>query len=146
MKTENSMKLEFISKSANEAFARVSCACFASQLDPTLEELSDIKTAVSEAVTNAIVHGYKDDLGKITVTAKLCPKRTVVISVKDSGVGIENIDAAREPFYTGDSSGERSGMGFAIMETLMDKVSVKSKMGKGTTVTMSKTFVARAKI
>ncbi|MBE6871795.1 MAG: anti-sigma F factor [Ruminococcaceae bacterium] len=146
MKTENSMKLEFISRSANESFARVSCACFVSQLDPTLEELSDVKTAVSEAVTNAIVHGYRDTLGKITVTAKLCPKRRIIITVKDVGVGIENIDAAREPFYTGDSSGERSGMGFAIMETLMDKVSVRSRPGKGTTVTMEKTFAARAKI
>lgn len=146
MKTENSMKLEFISRSANESFARVSCACFVSQLDPTLEELSDVKTAVSEAVTNAIVHGYRDTLGKITVTAKLCPKRRIIITVKDVGVGIENIDAAREPFYTGDSSGERSGMGFAIMETLMDKVTVRSRSGKGTTVTMEKTFAARAKI
>jgi len=137
MKTENSMKLEFISRSANESFARVSCACFVSQLDPTIEELSEIKTAVSEAVTNSIVHGYENELGMITVSAQI-KGDVVTIQVKDKGRGILDVDKAKEPLYTTKPDLERSGMGFTIMENFMDKLTVKSIPDKGTTVSMSK--------
>lgn len=134
---DNVMKVEFLSKSTNEGFARVAVSAFVSQLDPTIEELSEIKTAVSEAVTNCIVHGYENELGTITISAQI--KNDVVsIQIKDKGRGIENIDKAKEPLYTTKPDLERSGMGFTIMESFMDKLTVKSIIGKGTTVSMSK--------
>lgn len=134
---ENEMKLEFLSKSNNEAFARITVAAFASQLDPTIEELADIKTAVSEAVTNAIIHGYEDNEGIVKVEAKLFAN-TIQIEISDSGKGIENIDMAKEPLYTSKPDLERSGMGFTIMESFMDEVKVESVLGLGTKVTMKK--------
>ena len=134
---DNIMKVEFLSKSTNEGFARVAVAAFVSQLDPTIEELSEIKTAVSEAVTNSIVHAYDDELGMISISAQI-KEDVVTIQVKDKGKGIENIDKAKEPLFTTKPDLERSGMGFTIMENFMDKLVVKSEVGKGTTVTMSK--------
>jgi len=134
---DNVMKVEFLSKSNNEGFARVAVASFVSQLDPTIEELSEIKTAVSEAVTNSIVHGYENELGMITVSAQI-KGDVVTIQVKDKGRGILDVDKAKEPLYTTKPDLERSGMGFTIMENFMDKLTVKSIPDKGTTVSMSK--------
>lgn len=134
---ENEMKLEFLSKSNNEAFARITVAAFAAQLDPTIEELADIKTAVSEAVTNCIIHGYEDREGIIKIRTKIF-RDTIIIEISDSGNGIENIDKAREPLYTSKPNLERSGMGFTIMESFMDDVKVESILGLGTKVTMTK--------
>lgn len=139
MLEKNYMKLEFISKSSNESFARVVVAAFASQLDPTIEELSDIKTAVSEAVTNAIIHGYEYGEGMVTVEATL-EKDKIEIVVEDMGKGIEDVDKAMEPFYTSKPDLERSGMGFTVMETFMDELKVESKVGQGTKITMIKKF------
>jgi stage II sporulation protein AB (anti-sigma F factor) len=136
---ENEMKLKFISKSANEAFARITIAAFASQLDPTIEELADIKTAVSEAVTNCIIHGYEDKTGIVKMTAKL-KDNEIIIEVSDQGKGIENIQIAKEPLYTTKPNLERSGMGFTIMESFMDEMKIESIMGMGTKVTMKKTI------
>lgn len=133
----NEMKLEFVSKSSNEAFARIAVAAFASQLDPTIEELADIKTAVSEAVTNAIIHGYDNKQGIVKITAKL-KNNEIIIVISDKGKGIENIDIAKEPLYTTKPNLERSGMGFTIMESFMDKMDVESILGLGTKITMSK--------
>ena len=130
---ENEMKLEFLSKSNNEAFARITVAAFASQLDPTIEELSDIKTAVSEAVTNAIIHGYEDREGIVKIECKMYAG-SIQIEISDTGKGIENIDRAREPLYTSKPNLERSGMGFTIMESFMTSFSIASTPGKGTTV------------
>lgn len=137
MKYDNVMKLDFLSKSTNESFARVAVAAFVSQLDPTIEELSDIKTAVSEAVTNAIVHGYENEIGVIAMSVHI-KNREVTIQIKDRGKGIEDIQKAREALFTTKPDMERSGMGFTIMESFMDKVIVKSVVDKGTTVTMKK--------
>lgn len=134
---ENEMKLEFISKSSNEAFARISIAAFASQLDPTIEELSDIKTAVSEAVTNCIIHAYENKQGIVKIIARLKDDE-IIIEISDTGKGIENINLAKEPLYTTKPNLERSGMGFTIMENFMDKMEVESIVGLGTKVTMSK--------
>ena len=134
---KNEMKLEFVSKSANEAFARITVAAFASQLDPSLEELADIKTAVSEAVTNCIVHGYDKSQEIVKIVAKL-KENEIFIEISDKGKGIENVDAAKEPLYTTKPNLERSGMGFTIMESFMDKLEVQSIVGLGTKVTMSK--------
>ena len=134
---KNEMKLEFISKSSNEAFARIAVAAFASQLDPTIEELADIKTAVSEAVTNSIIHGYDNKQGIVKISAKL-KENEIIIEISDKGKGIENIDAAKEPLYTTKPNLERSGMGFTIMESFMDKMEVQSILGLGTKITMSK--------
>ena len=134
---ENEMKLEFLSKSNNEAFARISVAAFASQLDPTIEELADIKTAVSEAVTNCIIHGYEDTEGIITVVCKIFAN-TILIEISDNGKGIENVDIAKEPLYTSKPDLERSGMGFTIMDSFMDNLEVESILGLGTKVTMQK--------
>ncbi|MBC8588358.1 anti-sigma F factor [Paratissierella segnis] len=134
---KNYMKLEFLSKSSNESFARVVVASFASQLDPTLEELSDIKTAVSEAVTNAIIHGYEYGDGMITVEASI-NRNEIEISITDEGKGIEDIKQAMEPFYTSKPDLDRSGMGFTVMETFMDDLIVESHKDKGTIVTMKK--------
>ena len=135
---DNEMKLEFLSKSKNEAFARITVAAFASQLDPTIEELADIKTAVSEAVTNAIIHGYEDTEGIVKITGKIFTN-TVEIEVSDMGKGIENVELARKPLYTTKANLERSGMGFTIMESFMDEVEVESVLGLGTKVKMKKT-------
>ena len=134
---KNEMKLEFISKSNNEAFARISVAAFVSQLDPTIEEISDIKTAVSEAVTNSIVHGYEDTLGIVTLICKI-HEDEIIIEISDNGKGIEDIDIAKQPLYTTRPNLERSGMGFTIMESFMDDLQVESVLGIGTKVTMKK--------
>ena len=134
---ENEMKLEFISKSSNEAFARVAVAAFAAQLDPTVEELADIKTAVSEAVTNCIIHGYENKLGIIKVLGKLCG-REILIEISDKGKGIEDIAMAKEPLFTTKPNLERSGMGFTIMESFMDELQVESVVGLGTKIKMKK--------
>ena len=134
---ENEMKLEFVSKSANEAFARITVAAFASQLDPTIEELADIKTAVSEAVTNCIIHGYDNKQGIVKVIAKL-KKNEIIIEISDKGKGIENIEIAKEPLYTTKPNLERSGMGFTIMESFMDSMEIESIVGLGTKITMTK--------
>jgi len=136
---ENKMKLEIPSKSQNESFARSVVAAFASQLDPTLEEISDVKTAVSEAVTNAVIHGYEDTEGIITVIAEL-KNNTLKVEIIDNGKGIEDIEKARQPLYTSKPELERSGMGFTVMETFMDSVEVYSELGKGTRVVMIKEF------
>lgn len=134
---DNEMKLEFISKSANEAFARITVAAFASQLDPTIEELADIKTAVSEAVTNCIIHGYEDTSGIVKVECKL-KDNCVEIEISDNGKGISDIELARKPLYTTKANLERSGMGFTIMESFMDELKVESIEGMGTKVSMKK--------
>ena len=134
---DNEMKLEFMSKSNNEAFARITVAAFAAQLDPTIEELADIKTAVSEAVTNCIIHGYENSNGIIKVIAKIFAN-TLEIEISDSGKGIENIELARKPLYTSKSNLERSGMGFTIMESFMDEVHIESVVDLGTKITMKK--------
>lgn len=134
---ENEMKLEFSSKSTNESFARITVAAFASQLDPSLEEIADIKTAVSEAVTNCIIHGYEDEEGTIKIECKLFAN-SIEIEISDNGKGIEDIEKAKEPLYTSKSDLERSGMGFTIMESFMDEVKVESVLGLGTKVTMKK--------
>ena len=134
---DNEMKIEFLSKSSNEAFARISVAAFIAQLDPTLEELADIKTAVSEAVTNSIIHGYEEQDGIIKLICKIRDNE-VFIEVSDSGKEIENVEIAKQPLYTTKSNMERSGMGFTIMESFMDYVEVESMLGIGTKVAMSK--------
>lgn len=136
---QNQMKLEFPSKSSNESFARVVVAAFAAQLDPTIEELADVKTAVSEAVTNAIIHGYEDKPGTITLNCSI-NGRKITVEVIDYGKGIEDIELARQPLYTSKPELERSGMGFTVMETFMDSLEVESEQGKGTRVVMTKEF------
>ena len=143
-KSSNDFTLEFPSRSSNEAFARVAVACFAAQMDPTLNELEDIKTAVSEAVTNAIVHAYPDTIGKVTLRGRVCPDNVLEITVKDHGRGIPDVDQARQPLFTTGGE-ERSGMGFTIMENFMDRLTVKSTAGRGTTVTMRKRLAPRVK-
>ena len=137
MKFENYMMLEFPSKSTNEGFARSAVACFAAQMDPTLEELGDIKTAVSEAVTNSIVHAYPNGLGIITIRCRVLKDNTLDIVIKDKGVGIQDLDKAMQPMYT-TGGADRSGMGFTIMENFMDEMNVESIVGLGTKVTMKK--------
>ncbi len=137
MQYDNQMKLEFIAKSENEAFARVAVAAFVSQLDPLIEDISDIKTAVSEAVTNAIIHGYENNSGIVYVFCGLS-KDDVYIEIKDTGKGIEDIEKARQPLYTSKPEMERSGMGFTVMETFMDKIIIESEVGKGTIIKMQK--------
>ena len=133
----NSMKVEFLANSDNERFARNVAAAFILELDPTLDELSEIKTAVSEAVTNAIIHGYDENGGTVTLEGYINDDEVQFV-VSDKGRGIEDVDKAREPLYTGKPEMERSGMGFTIMETFMDSVTVNSKVGEGTVVRMSK--------
>ena len=142
MKFDNYITLSFPSKSANEAFARSAVACFVAQLDPTLEELGDIKTAVSEAVTNAIVHGYPDKIGVITMRCRILKDSVLDIVIKDKGVGIQDLMQARQPMFT-TGGAERSGMGFTIMESFMTSISVKSAPGKGTTVHMRRKLLRR---
>lgn len=144
MKTRanNEVTLAFPSRSSNEGFARAAVSCFAAQMDPTLNELEDIKTAVSEAVTNCIVHAYPDRLGKVSMRLRLFEDNTLEIQVKDWGVGIADVEQARQPLYTTGTE-ERSGMGFTIMESFMDTLRVRSTPGKGTTVTMRRQIARR---
>lgn len=142
MKCENQMVLEFPSRSVNEAFARSAVACFAAQLDPTLDELGDIKTAVSEAVTNCIVHGYPETIGSITLRCRILKDNVLDIVIKDKGRGIENVEEARKPLFT-TGGAERSGMGFTIMESFMHQLKVTSQRGKGTTVHMKRKIMKR---
>lgn len=134
---DNEMKLEFTSKTSNEAFARITVAAFAAQLDPTIDELSDIKTAVSEAVTNSIIHGYNDEDGIVKIEAKIFANNIEIV-ISDRGKGIENVEMAMRPLYTSKPDLERSGMGFTIMESFMDEVKVESAIGFGTKVIMKK--------
>ncbi len=142
MKVNNKFTMTLLARSANESFARACVSAFATQLDPTLEEISDIKTAVSEAVTNCIVHAYKNGFGNIYITAELLDTNVIRIKIRDKGCGIENIEKAMEPLYT-TVGGERAGLGFAVMQSFMDKISVRSVCGKGTTVTMYKKISRR---
>lgn len=142
MKFENHMTLEFPSKSANEGFARSAVACFAAQLDPNLEELGDIRTAVSEAVTNCIVHAYPDSIGMITVRCRILKDNVLDVVIKDKGVGIANLEQARRPMFTTGGT-DRSGMGFTIMESFMTTFDVISEPGKGTTVHMRRKLQRR---
>ncbi len=142
MNTQNYIKMEFPSQSSNEAFARTAAAAFAAQLDPTLEELGDIKTAVSEAVTNCIVHAYPNEIGRISMRLRILRDGQLEISVRDWGRGIENVEQAMRPLFTTGGE-ERSGMGFTIMESFMDKLRVRSAPGKGTTVVMQRTVRPR---
>ena len=138
----NEMSVSFLSCSANEGFARAAVAAFVSQLDPTIDELSDIKTAVSEAVTNCIVHAYRDALGTIYITVKIFEDGKISVRIRDKGCGIENIEQAMEPLFTTGGS-ERAGLGFAVMQSFMDKVSVRSHIGRGTLVNMQKKLERR---
>ena len=142
MKFENYMIIEFPSKSSNEGFARSAVACFASQMDPTMEELGDIKTAVSEAVTNCIVHAYPNELGIITLRCRILKDHVLDIVIKDKGVGIGNLEQARQPMFT-TGGADRSGMGFTIMESFMTNFNVESVPGKGTTVHMRRKLQRR---
>ena len=137
----NKMTLKFLSISENEAFARNVIASFSVSLNPSVSQINDVKTAVSEAVTNAIVHGYPDTVGEIEVEAEITKEGTLHIKIKDNGVGIENVSEALEPFFSTKFEDERSGMGFTIMKTFMDEVKVESKLNEGTTVYMGKTFL-----
>ena len=138
MKIENEMKISFISKSENEGFARTAVSAFAALCDPCVEDIADIRTAVSEAVTNCIVHAYRDTQGMIEITARILSGNEIYIRIKDKGCGIPDIKQAMEPLYTSAPFEERAGLGFAVMESFMDRLSVRSEMGKGTVVTMRK--------
>ena len=143
-KALNEVTLTFPSRSSNEGFARSAVACFVAQMDPTLNELEDIKTAVSEAVTNAIVHGYPDAIGTVTLKLRVCPGNILELTVRDKGRGIPDVEKARQPMFTTGGE-ERSGMGFTIMESFMDQLLVRSVPGRGTTVTMKKKLAPRLK-
>ena len=143
MKMQNQMKLSFPSRSINESFARTAVAAFVAGLDPTIDEITDIKTAVSEAVTNSIVHAYPDSVQTVYITAAIYPDSRVVVKIKDKGCGIENIEKAMEPLYTTCPEGERAGLGFALMQSLCDKVRVYSKPGRGTTITLTRKLALR---
>ena len=143
-KYDNEMILEFISKSCNEAFARISVAAFASQLDPTIEEIADIKTAVSEAVTNCIIHGYENSQGIVKVHCTI-KNNDLTIEISDTGIGIEDVNIAKEPLYTSKPNLERSGMGFTIMQSFMDELNVESVVNLGTKITMKKTIKSNFK-
>lgn len=142
MKAQNYLKISFPSKSVNEGLARGVISSFCAQLDPTVEQINDVKTAVSEAVTNCIVHGYRDTFGIIYITATI-KQDTLTIKITDKGIGIEDVGRAMQPMYTTDPNGERAGIGFAVMQTFMDTVKVKSVWGKGTRVVMTKKIVPR---
>lgn len=145
MKPINEMKINFESRSCNESFARSAVASFVSVLDPNVEELSDIKTAVSEAVTNSIVHGYKNEIGTVYIHVKIFEGARIRVCIKDKGCGISDIKKAMEPLYTTCETGERAGLGFSIMESFMDNLKVRSKPGKGTSVTLEKSIVSKGK-
>lgn len=138
----NEMKFEFISRSSNESFARTTVASFISQLDPTIAEIADIKTAVSEAVTNCIVHGYKQGLGIVYISVKIFENGHVIIKIRDKGCGIDNVPQAMEPLFT-TGGDERAGLGFAVMQSFMDNIKVSSKPGKGTTIILEKNIIRR---
>ncbi|MBR4099879.1 MAG: anti-sigma F factor [Clostridia bacterium] len=139
---KNSFNMSLMSRSSNESFARATVAAFATQLDPTIEEISDIKTAVSEAVTNCIVHAYDNTLGKIYISAEILDNNTIKIKIRDKGKGIENVEKAMEPLFT-TVGGERAGLGFAVMMSFMDSVKVRSALGKGTSIIMTKKISRR---
>lgn len=139
---KNEMKIEFLSKSSNEAFARIAVAAFVAQLDPTLEEIADIKTSVSEAVTNSIIHGYEGKIGIVKLVCKIA-ENEVFIEISDTGKGIEDIEIAKQPLYTTKPELERSGMGFTIMDNFMDNLKVESVVGMGTKVTMEKKIAVK---
>lgn len=145
MNIQNEMKLQIPSYSANENFSRMVITAFFSQLDPTIDEIADIKTAVSEAVTNCIVHGYAQSIGTIYIHAKILANRQVYVRIRDKGCGIEDVSKAMEPMYTTCPNDERAGLGFAVMESFMDTLKVRSKPGKGTTVILKKTLRQREK-
>lgn len=140
----NEMRMTLDSRSVNESFGRTVVAAFTAQLDPTVEEINDIKTAVSEAVTNCIVHGYKNTLGKIYINVRIHDNGKVVIKIRDKGCGIDDIKKAREPLFT-TLGGDRAGLGFSVMESFMDKLTVRSKVNSGTTITLYKTIKGRMK-
>ncbi len=146
MQVQNEIRLQFPSLSANEGFARMAVAAFAAPLDPTLDELADLKTAVSEAVTNCIVHAYRDTVGTVYIHARILEGGRIVLKIRDRGVGIPDVAQAMEPMFTTDPGGERAGLGFAVMASFMDRLRVKSSVGTGTTVTMEKTIHSRRKI
>lgn len=143
MKITNKMKVSFPSKSINESLARMVVAAFVASADPTVEEMCDLRTAVSEAVTNCIVHGYRDTMGEVYITARLTENGTLSVKIQDKGCGIPDIGQAMEPLYTTCESGERAGLGFAVMEELCDRVKVRSVVGKGTVVTLEKKLSSR---
>ena len=140
----NEVKLAFPSRSANESFARSAAACFAAQMDPTLGELEDLKTAVSEAVTNAIIHAYPETIGMVYLDVRIRPENVLELTIRDRGKGIADVERARQPMFTTGGE-ERSGMGFTIMESFMDSVKIRSAPGRGTTVVMKKRFSARTR-
>lgn len=142
MKIKNKFSMTLLSRSSNESFARACVSAFASQLDPTIEEINDIKTAVSEAVTNCIVHAYKEQLGNIYISCELTDDNSIKIKIRDKGCGIPNIEKAMEPLYT-TLGGERAGLGFAVMQSFTDNIKVVSKVGKGTTITLIKKISLR---
>ncbi|MBQ9846936.1 MAG: anti-sigma F factor [Clostridia bacterium] len=144
MKPINEVKINLLSCSSNEAFARVAVASFIAQLDPTIEEINDIKTAVSEAVTNCIVHAYSERIDTVYITVRIFENRLVKITIRDRGCGIEDVKKAMEPLYT-TAGGERAGLGFAVMSSFMDKLNVRSKLGKGTTVILTKQLSYRTR-
>lgn len=144
MKAKNEFSMKLYSRSSNESFARAAVAAFISQLDPTVEEINDIKTAVSEAVTNCIVHAYKEQFGYIYITVQIMPDDSVKIKIRDKGCGIEDIALAMQPLYS-TAGDERAGLGFAVMQSFMDKLKVTSKVGKGTTVTFSKKLTEKTR-
>lgn len=141
----NEMKLKLPSKSVNEGFARSAVASFAAQLDPTVAEIADIKTAVSEAVTNCIVHAYPGKIGAITIEVRILEEKEIMVKIRDWGCGIEDVKKAMEPLYTTSKGEERAGLGFSVMESFMDKVSVRSTPGKGTIVTLRKKIEEKGK-
>lgn len=143
MNVLNEMELSFDSRSANESFARSAVAAFVAQVDPTIGELNDIRTAVSEAVTNCIVHAYRDTIGKVVVNVRITADNVVIIKIRDKGCGIEDVRKAMEPLYTTAPSEERAGLGFAVMQSFTDSVNVHSRVGRGTTVTLKKVLSRR---
>ena len=142
MNVINEMHIKFISKSTNEGFARSVVSAFILELDPTINEIADIKTAVSEAVTNSIVHGYKRESGMIYIDAKITDSKKVIIKIRDKGIGIENVEKAMEPLFTTSQQEERAGLGFTVMQSFMDRVKVKSTQNKGTIVTLEKQIIS----
>lgn len=142
MNVINEMHIKFVSKSTNEGFARSVVSAFILELDPTINEIADIKTAVSEAVTNSIVHGYKRESGMIYIDAKITDSKKVIIKIRDKGIGIENVEKAMEPLFTTSQQEERAGLGFTVMQSFMDNVKVKSTPNKGTTVTLEKQIIS----
>lgn len=146
MKTENEVRMQFIGRSVNEGFARMAVSGFFSQLDPTLEEINDIKMAVSEAVTNAIVHAYPDRIGQVRMVMRILPGSVAWVKVSDQGCGIPDVETAMQPMFTTAPDQERAGLGFAVMQSFMDKVKVTSRVGRGTSVVMTKRLNPRSRV